>query len=100
MTTVRGRIRSTATQTAEGHGDEPQTARAEALAGLDLSTHELLQANTVTAKASGDITISATARSRATRDHEASGPNYAAALNAFRSSVPDGYSILYVTATD
>ncbi|WIE81029.1 hypothetical protein [Curtobacterium sp. MCSS17_016] len=100
MTTVRGRIRSTATQTAEGHADDPQTARAEALAGLDLTTNELLQANTVTAKASGDITIRATARSRDTRDHEASGANYAAAMNAFRSSVPDGFSILYITAAD
>ncbi len=98
MSTVRGRLRSTATQTAEGHADDQATARAEALAGLDLTAYELQQANTVTAKASGDITIRAVARSRETRDHEASGSNYDAAMQAFRNSVPDGWSVLYVTA--
>ncbi|MGW8431383.1 hypothetical protein ACWGJ9_09675 [Curtobacterium citreum] len=98
MTTVRGRIRSNTTQTAEGHADDPVTARSEALSGLDLAAYELQQANTVTAKASGDITIRAVARSRETRDHEASGRDYASAMQAFRSTVPDGWSILYVTA--
>jgi hypothetical protein len=96
MTTVRGLIRSTATITADGHADDQSTARERAVASLDLATHELVQANTLTAKASGDIMIRAVARSREVRPLEATGTNYPAAMTAYRQSIPGGWISLHV----
>uniref|UniRef100_A0A942SYE4 Uncharacterized protein n=1 Tax=Neobacillus citreus TaxID=2833578 RepID=A0A942SYE4_9BACI len=91
MTTLRGTLRSTETRESEGSGDTIGDARAAAIAALDLDGFELLQINTVTSKATGESTVKAVARSTALRPHEATGPTYDAALEAYRSSVPDGW---------
>jgi hypothetical protein len=98
MTTVRGQLRSTETHTAEGHGDDPATARAQALEGFDLTAYELTQANTIAAPTPGTVAVRAVIRSRATRDHEASGRDYQDALQNFRNSIPDGYAALHIIA--
>ncbi|MCE0459404.1 hypothetical protein [Curtobacterium flaccumfaciens] len=100
MTTVRGTLRSTETQESEASGPDIGTAREAALAALDLVAFELQQANTVNSKATGESTIRAVARSRATRAREASGPTYEAALQAFRASAPDGWQVQSVRAAD
>ena len=100
MTTVRGTLRSTETVESEASASTVSDARAAAVAGLDLVNNDLLQLNTVASKATGESTVRAIARSRATRSHEASGPNYEAAAQAFRDSVPEGWQVLSITATD
>jgi len=45
----------------------------------------------------GNITVRAVARSTEIRPHEASGPNYAAALAACQQSIPDGWISLGIT---
>jgi hypothetical protein len=88
---VRGTIRSTETREAEASGNSAGEARGAAIGQLDLDGFELLQAITVTSKATGEATIRAVARSTATRPHEATGPNYEAARQAFLASVPEGW---------
>ena len=51
----------------------------------------ILQTNTLSSTAAGNITVRAVARSTEIQPHEASGPNYAAALKAYLQSVPDGW---------
>jgi hypothetical protein len=64
-------IRSTTTSPADGHADDQSEARnradAGAGAGLDLTRHDLVQANILTAKASGEVTIRAVAGSKDVR---------------------------------
>lgn len=99
MTTVRGTIRSTNNITADGHADDQSTARARAIDGLDLTGgHDVVQTNTLSSTASGNITVRAIARSTETQPHEASGPNYDAALTAYRQTIPDGWISLGITA--
>jgi len=100
VTTVRGLLRSTATITADGHADDQSTARERALAGLDLTTHDLVQTNTLSATASGDITIRAVARPKDVRPHQATGPNRAAAMDAYRQGIPDGWVSLHILVDD
>ncbi|MDN4649271.1 hypothetical protein [Curtobacterium sp. PsM8] len=100
MTTVRGLLRSTETISADGHGDDQSTARERAVAGLDLTAHALVQTNTLSAKASGEVTIRAVARSSETRPHEATGPNYAAAIATYRQSIPEGWISLHIVVDD
>ncbi|MCS5524765.1 hypothetical protein NY551_18680 [Curtobacterium flaccumfaciens pv. oortii] len=97
MTTVRGVLRSTETVTADGHADDQAAARARAVASLDLSRYELVQASTLSSTASGDITIRAVARSTSTQPHEATGRDYATAIDAYRASIPEGWISLHVT---
>ncbi|WP_027467268.1 hypothetical protein [Curtobacterium sp. UNCCL17] len=97
MTTVRGTIRSTNTITADGHADDQSTARANALAGLDLTGYDVVQTNTLSSTAAGNITVRAVAGSTEIQTHDASGPNYAAALKAYLQSVPDGWISLGIT---
>ena len=99
MTTVSGTIRSTETRTADGHGDDQSTARNRAIEGAVADGFELVETKTLASK-SGDVTVQATARSTNTAPHEATGPNYAAALAAYRQSIPDGWMSLHVTARD
>jgi hypothetical protein len=96
VTTLRGTIRSTETREAEGSGDTIGDARAVATEALDLEGFQLLQVITVESKATGESTVRATARSTSAQTHEASGPNYPAALAAFHSSVPDGWQAQHV----
>ena len=96
MTTLRGTIRSTETRESEAEGGTISEAREAATAALDLDGFELLQVITVASKATGESTVRATARSRATRPHEAAGTSYAAALAAFHASVPDGWQAQHV----
>jgi hypothetical protein len=96
VTTLRGTIRSTETREADGSGDTIGEARAAATGALDLDGFQLLQVVTVESKATGESTVRATARSTSTQTHEASGPNYPAALGAFHSSVPDGWQAQHV----
>ncbi|MGN8050573.1 hypothetical protein ACTJKO_12875 [Curtobacterium sp. 22159] len=91
MTTLRGELRSTATQEAEGSGDNIEEARAAAIAALDLDGFELQQVNAVTSKATGETTVRAVARARDLKPHEATGRTYDEALQAFRSSIPEGW---------
>lgn len=100
MTTVRGTLRSTETIESEGSGSNIPEARAAALAGLDTDRFELLQANVVTSRATGESTIKAIARSREVREHEASGPSYDAAMRSFRESAPQGWQVQRVKAVD
>lgn len=95
---MNGTLRSTEMQESEASGPDTGTARGAALAALDLTAFELQQANTATSKATGETTIRAVARSRETRPHEASGPTYDAALQAFHASVPDGWQVQHVKA--
>ncbi len=99
MTTVRATIRSEQTQTADGHDDIVPVARAAAISGLDLAGAELVQANTVSSKASGDVTIRAVARSSETRELEVSGANYESAVAALRAQVPEGWQALSIVVT-
>jgi len=96
VTTLRGTIRSTEVRDSEGFADSVVTAKETAIASLDLDGYALTQANAVESKATGETTIRATARSTATREHEASGPDYASALAAFRDSVPEGWQAQHV----
>jgi hypothetical protein len=80
VTTLRGTNRSTETREADGSGDTIGEARAAATGALDLDGFQLLQVVTVESKATGESTVRATARSTSTQTHEASGPNYPAAL--------------------
>jgi hypothetical protein len=96
VTTLRGTIRSTETREAEGYATSVVAAKEAAVAALDLDGFALTQTNAVESKATGETTIRATARSTATREHEASGPNYTAALAAYRDSVPDGWEAQHV----
>ncbi|MBF4616310.1 hypothetical protein [Curtobacterium sp. VKM Ac-1376] len=97
MTTVRGTIRSTNTITADGHADDQSTARARAVDGLDLSGYDVVQTNTLSSTAAGNITVRAAARSTEFRPHEAPGPKYDAALAAYLQSIPDGWISLGIT---
>ncbi|MBT1665422.1 hypothetical protein [Curtobacterium flaccumfaciens] len=97
MTTVRGTIRSTNTITADGHADDQSTARANAIAGLERTGHNVVQTNTVSSTAAGNITVRAVARSTEIQPHEASGPNYGAARAAYLQSIPDGWISLGIT---
>ncbi|MCU0116575.1 hypothetical protein [Curtobacterium poinsettiae] len=97
MTTVRGTIRSTNTITADGHADDQSTARANAIDGLDRAGYDVAQTNTLSSTAAGNITVRAIARSTEIRPHEASGPNYAAALKAYLQSIADGWISLGIT---
>ncbi|WIB65491.1 hypothetical protein [Curtobacterium sp. MCBD17_040] len=97
MTTVRGVLRSTITRTGQGHADDQQTARAEAIANTgDLTGFEVTQVSTVSSKASGDITIEATARSTETRPHEASGADYRTAKQQYDATIPDGWQSQHI----
>jgi hypothetical protein len=96
VTTLRGTIRSTETREAEAEGGTIGEAREAATGALDLDGFELLQVITVASKATGESTVRATARSKATQPHEATGPSYAAALAAFNASVPDGWQAQHV----
>ena len=96
MTTLRGTIRSTETREAEGYADSVVAAKEAAIAALDLDGFELTQTNAVESKATGETTIKATARSTETREHEASGPDYEAALAAYRNTVPEGWQAQHV----
>ncbi len=96
MTTLRGTIRSTETREADGFADSVVTAKEVAIANLDLDGFALQQTNALESKATGETTIRATARSTATRPHEASGPDYDAALRAYRESVPEGWQVQHV----
>lgn len=96
MTTVRGTIRSTNTITADGHADDQSTARARAIDSLDRTGYDVMQTNTISSTAAGNITVRAVARSTEIRPHEASGPNYAA-VEAYRQSTPDGWISLGIT---
>ena len=100
MTTVRGTLRSTEIRESEASAPDTSTARAAALEQLDLTTFELQQANTVAGSPGGQTTVRAIARSRATRSHEASGPNYAAARQAFHAGVGDGWQVLHTFVVD
>jgi hypothetical protein len=100
MTTVRGLLRSTATITADGHADDQSTARERAIAGLDLTTHDLVQTNTVSSTAAGNITVRAVARSKDVRPHQATGPNRAAAMDAYRHGIPEGWVSLHILVDD
>ena len=91
MTTLRGELRSTATQESEGSGDNIEEARRAAIAALDLTGFELQQVNALTSKATGETTVRAVARATETRPHEATGRNYDEALQAFRASIPEGW---------
>lgn len=75
MTTVRGTIRSTNTITADGYADDQSTARANAIAGLERTGYDVVQTNTVSSTAAGNITVRAIAPSTETHLHEAPGPN-------------------------
>ncbi|NQX25687.1 hypothetical protein [Curtobacterium sp. VKM Ac-2852] len=97
MTTVRGTIRSTNTITADGHADDQSTAHARAIDGLNLTGYDVVQTNTMSSTAAGNITVRAVARSTEIQPHEASRPNYAAALAADRQSIPDGWISLGIT---
>lgn len=97
MTTVRGTIRSTNTIPADGHADDQSTARARAIDGLDLTGYDVVQTNTLSSTASGNITVRAIARSTEIQPHEASGQNYDAALTVYRQSIPDGWISLLIT---
>jgi hypothetical protein len=96
VTTLRGTIRSTETREAEGSGDTIGDARAAATAALNLDGFQLLQVITVSSKATGESTVRATARSTATREHEATGSSYKAALMAYQASVPAGWQAQHV----
>lgn len=100
MTIVRGTLRSTETIESVADGPNIGAAREAALAGLDLTAYELQQANAVSSKATGESTIRAVARSRATRPHEASGQSYDTAMRAFRERVPDRWQIQHATTVD
>jgi hypothetical protein len=100
VTTVRGTIRSTERQESEGSGHDIPSARDAAIAGLDLDHLQLRQANTVTSKATGETTTLAVAQATELRDHEATGPTYEAALEAFRSSIPEGWQAQYFVVID
>jgi hypothetical protein len=91
VTTLRGELRSTATQESEGSGENIEEARQAAIAGLDLTGFELQQVNAVTSKATGETTVRAVARSTETKPHEATGTDYTDALRAFRAAVPEGW---------
>ncbi|MCS5466418.1 hypothetical protein NY542_04280 [Curtobacterium flaccumfaciens pv. betae] len=99
MTTVRGTIRSTNTNTitADGHADNQSTTRDRAVDGLELTGYDVVQTNTLSSTAAGNITVRAVARSTEIRPHEASGPNYAAALAGYLQSIPDGWITLGIT---
>jgi hypothetical protein len=94
VTILRGAIRSTETREAEG--DTIGDARQVATSALDLDGFQLLQVITVSSKAIGESTVRATARSKKTRPHEATGPSYGAALPAFSASVPEGWQAQHV----
>lgn len=89
-------IRSTETREAEGYADSVVAAKEAAIAALDLDGFALTQTNAVESKATGETTIRATARSTATREHEASGATYEQALAAYRDSVPEGWQAQHV----
>ncbi|WP_412872441.1 hypothetical protein [Curtobacterium flaccumfaciens] len=56
-----------------------------------------MQTNTLSSTAAGNITVRAVARSTEIQPHEASGPNYGAALAAYLQSIADGWISLGVT---
>lgn len=91
MTTVRGTIRS------DGHADDQSTARARAVDSLEASGYDVVQTNTVSSTAAGNITVRAVARSTEIQPHEASGPNDEAALMTYRQSIPGGWISLGIT---
>ncbi|MBT1620555.1 hypothetical protein N8D74_17665 (plasmid) [Curtobacterium flaccumfaciens] len=97
MTTVRGTIRSTNTITADEHADDQSTARARAIDGLEATGYDVVQTNTLSSTAAGNITVRAVARSTEIQPHEASAPNDDAALSAYLQSVPDGWISLGIT---
>jgi len=97
MSTVRGTIRSTNTITADGHADDQSTARARAVDGLETTGYDVVQTNTLSSTAAGNITVRAVARSTEIQPHEASGLNYAAALATYLQSIPDGWISLGIT---
>jgi len=94
---VHGILRSTETVESEGEGPDLLSARAAAIAGVDLEQFELLQANAVASKATGESTVKVVARSWAQQPHEATGRNYDEAIRAYRESIPDGWRSLYIT---
>jgi hypothetical protein len=100
VTTVRGTLRSTEIRELEGSAPDTSTARAAALEQLDLTTFELHQANTVAGSPGGQTTVRAITRSRATRSHEASGPNYAAARQETQAAVGDELHVLHTFVVD
>ncbi|MEN0104022.1 MAG: hypothetical protein AAGC90_13960 [Curtobacterium sp.] len=61
--------------------------------------YELVQAGT-TSITGGQITIHAIARAVATCDHEATGQNRDASMQAFRQPVPDGWQVQYARTVD
>jgi len=63
MTTVRGTIRPTNTITADRHADDQSTARARAVDGLERTGYDVVQTNTLSSTAAGNITVRAVARS-------------------------------------
>ncbi|PZE92501.1 hypothetical protein DEI95_08230 [Curtobacterium sp. MCBD17_008] len=94
---MRGILRSTETAESEGEGPDLSSAGTAAIAGIDLEQFELLQANTVGSKATGESTEKAVARSRAQQPHEATGKNYDDAIRAYLEPIPNGWRSLYVT---
>ena len=97
MTTDRGTIRSTNTITADGHADDQSTARARAVDGLETTGYDVVQTNTLSSTAAGNITVRAVARSTEIQPHEASGLNYGAARAAYLQTIPDGWISLGIT---
>ncbi|MCS0646868.1 hypothetical protein [Curtobacterium flaccumfaciens] len=83
---------------ADGHADDQSTARARAVDGLELAAGTTSCRRTRRAHPRhGNITVRAVARSTEIRPHEASGPNYAAALKAYLESISDGWISLGTT---
>ncbi len=61
----------------------------------------MVQTNTLSATAAGNITVRAIAQSTETRPHEASGPDYTpTALAAYLRSIPDGWISLGITVDE
>lgn len=99
MKTVRGIMRATVTREVEGTADDTAAARATAIASIDMDSYPLIQTGTVTA-VGGQITVHAVTCATATRDHAATGPTHDAAMQAFRSPVPNGWQAVLARTID
>ncbi|HEY5224065.1 MAG TPA: hypothetical protein VIJ18_13585 [Microbacteriaceae bacterium] len=96
---LRGTIRSIDSLSNEGSGLTASRARPAAVASVP-AEFELTDVMTISAKPGEPVTLSASARSRDTRDLDAAGTTYGEALAALKSLVPDAWRLQHIIVVD
>ncbi|WP_308468805.1 hypothetical protein [Rathayibacter soli] len=96
---LRGTIRSIESLSHEGSGLTASGARPVAIASVPIE-FELTDVMTVSAKPGEPVTLSASARSRDTRDLDAGGTTYSETLAALKALVPEGWRLQHIIVVD